>query len=221
MWYLRCQLPMEKTETALIIVLLSGNAIWRHFLWLRSLLFALILVIAGSCTQGHADSCSARKELLWLTLAKYFFVEERLSHSEIQTCDLQFSSPLLKHSDGRKPAPNVCSVSLWHARFYLFFALHFGDFPETHHRRAASSAGWWAPVLPGTRSVWAHLRRGCHLKSGVWVCRETQREANSRTDRDLFMCPPDLLCCVLWMSYVSLFPSVTNAESHGTVALPS
>lgn len=200
-------------------MLLSGNAIWRHFLWLRPLLFTLILVIAGSCTQGHADSCSARKELLWLTLVKYFFVEESLPHSEIQTCDLQFSSPLAAQTFRRPKAGSrrlLCQSLTCTLLFVLCFAFRWfaGD---------PSPLSSFRCRMMGSRSLWDVI---CLSTSSQRLPLEVRRvsvprEANSRTDRDTFMCPPDLLCCVLWMSYVSLFPSVTNAESHGTVALPS
>lgn len=195
MWNLRCQLPTEKTETVPVVVLLSGNAIWRHFLWLRSLLFTLVLVIAASCTQGHADSCRARNELLWLTLVKYFFVEERLlalrsrpviSSSQARCSNIQTAESWLPTSALSVPDMNTFICSL------LCISVIFRR-PITVEQPPVQDDG-----LPF--SLGRNLSKHIFTKAATWSqaceCAERRRERPTVGQTEIYSCAPLTFCAV-------------------------
>lgn len=164
----KCDLSYKRKRKLVLIVLVSANAIWRHYLCLVSLcsLCNFLLVATDSCSQGHPGSCSA---------SLIYFCKIVLNRGvSSQVCDLKITSQLLKHL-GSPSNVILCSIS-------------------NHIITEAASR--------------------CERASP-----DTERAAGKQTETQS-CAPSDPLCCVLWMSYVSLSP-VTNAAGNRMIRLAS
>lgn len=127
-----------------------------------------------------------------------------------------------------KLALSLCFVNLWYIYIYkknfqpvsavVFFALHLWDFPTWRLINAEQS--------PPQDDALSNLSNHIFAKAATCIqaceCsrQPTERPTVRRTETQS-CAPSDPLCYVLWMSYVSLFPSVTNAAGHGKIRLAS